>query len=181
MKKLPLLIFTVFLSFCTAFADDTDRRKMREDIQKFKVNYIAQEIKLSDKEKAEFTPLYNEYDAEIRKSGEEAFRFERELKKKKDATDDDYKKLAELQKKSRENFNRIAKKYDEKFEKILSAKQIYTMHKAEEKFLEKMKEMRKKKRTERHKNKNHNGNVSKDKKRTVAPPSPNDLPAPAEP
>lgn len=71
---------------------------MREDIQKFKVDYIAQELKLTDKEKAEFTPLYTEYDSEIRKSGEEAFRFERQLKKKKDATDDDYKKLSELQK-----------------------------------------------------------------------------------
>ncbi len=172
MKKITLLLLTLILSCSAALADKKDRAKMREDIQKFKVDYIAQEINLSEKEKAEFAPLYNEYDAEIRKSGQEAFKFERELKKKKDATDDDYRKLAELQKKSREDFNKISKKYDEKFEKILSAKQIYQMHKAEEKFFEKMKEMRKKHKGDRNKNKNRHGGVSKDKKGKTAPPSP---------
>ena len=79
MKKITLLLLTLILSCSAALADKKDRAKMREDIQKFKVDYIAQEINLSEKEKAEFAPLYNEYDAEIRKSGQEAFKFEREL------------------------------------------------------------------------------------------------------
>lgn len=171
MKK-HIIFFLFLVATCAAtFAQERDRKKMREDIQKFKVDYIAQELKLTDKEKADFTPLYNEYDSEIRKSGEEAFRFERQLKKKKDATDDDYRKLSELQKKSRDDFNKITKKYDEKFEKILSAKQIYTMHKAEEKFFEKMKEMRKKHKDSRHKNKNRQGGVSKPKQGKQMPPS----------
>lgn len=169
MKKHFLSLLIILVTCAAALAQDKDREKMREDIQKFKVEYIAQEMNLSEKQKAEFTPLYNEYDAAVRKSGEEAYNFERQLKKKKDASDEDYKKLAELQKKSREDFNKIAKKYDEKFEKILSAKQIYTMHKAEDKFLEKMKEMRKKHKAGRNKKKNGQGNVSKDRKVKKAP------------
>lgn len=143
MKKYLLLIAAILVGM-TGFAQKQDRTKMMEDIQKFKIDFLAKEMSLSEKEKAEFAPLYKEYDNELRKTGEETFKFERQLKKKKDATDEDYKKLAEMQKKSRQDFDAVTKKYDEKFEKILSAKQIYTMHKGEEKFFEKMKEMRKK-------------------------------------
>lgn len=174
MKKHILLIFSLLLC-ATAFAQKQDRAKMMEDIQKFKIDYLAQEMSLSEKEKAEFAPLYKEYDDEIRKSGSEAFKFERQLKKKKDATDDDYKKLSELQKKSRENFDAITKKYDEKFEKFLSAKQIYTMHKGEEKFFEKMKEMRKK-----HGDKKHKGGPGNPEKKGGHPEKPGDFPPPPE-
>lgn len=143
MKKYLLLIAAILVCM-TGFAQKQDRAKMMEDIQKFKIDYLAKEMSLSEKDKAEFATLYKEYDDELRKTGEETFKFERQLKKKKDATDEDYKKLAEMQKKSRQDFDAVTKKYDEKFEKILSAKQIYTMHKGEEKFFEKMKEMRKK-------------------------------------
>lgn len=124
---------------------------MMEDIQRFKIDYLAQEMELSEKEKADFAPIYKEYDAELRKTGSEAFKFERELKKKENATDADYQKLADLQKKSREDFDAVNKKYEPKFEEILNAKQIYKMRKAEEKFFEKMKEMRKKHRNHKHK------------------------------
>lgn len=153
MKKYILLIIAL-LGCMSGFAQKQDREKMKEDIQKFKIDYLAKEMSLTEKEKAEFAPLYKEYDDELRKTGEESFRFERELKKKKDAaTDADYKKLSELKKKSRDDFDAVTKKYDEKFEKILSAKQIYTMHKGEEKFFEKMKEMRKKHKDDKHKHK----------------------------
>lgn len=45
------------------------------------------------------------------------------------------------------------------------------MHKAEEKFFEKMKEMRKKHKDGRHKNKNRQGDVSKPKKGKQMPSS----------
>lgn len=124
---------------------------MMEDIMRFKIDYLAQEMELSEKEKADFAPIYKDYDAELRKTGSEAFKYERELKKKENATDADYQKLADLQKKSREDFDAVNKKYEPKFEEFLNAKQIYKMRKAEEKFFEKMKEMRKKHRNHKHK------------------------------
>lgn len=151
MKKYLLIILTLTLASFSSFADKKDRGKMMEDIMRFKIDYLAQEMELSEKEKADFAPIYKDYDAELRKTGSEAFKYERELKKKENATDADYQKLADLQKKSREDFDAVNRKYEPKFEEILNAKQIYKMRKAEEKFFEKMKEMRKKHRNHKHK------------------------------
>ncbi len=145
MKKYLLLLLISFLTIPFAGAQDKkDKAKMMEELQQFKLDYLAKEMQLSEKEKSEFVPVYKEYDKERRQAGSEAWKFERELKKKNDASEADYKKLSELQQKARAKDNEIVKKYDAKFESILSAKQIYTMHQGEEKFFEKMKEMRKK-------------------------------------
>lgn len=144
MKKYLLFLLLAMLNIPYIAAQDKDKAKMMEDLQQFKIDYLAKEMQLSEKEKSEFTPLYKEFDKERREAGSEAWKFDREVKKKKDASESDYKKLSELQQKAREKDNEIVKKYDGKFEKFLSAKQIYTMHQGEEKFFEKMKEMRKK-------------------------------------
>ncbi len=175
MKKYLLLLLLAILSGPCLLAQDKDKAKMKEELQQFKIDFLVKEMQLSDKEKAEFIPLYKEYDEQRRKAGAEAWKYERELKKKKDATDADYKKLSELQQKAREKDNEIVKKFDARFESFLSAKQIYNMHQGEEKFFEKMKEMRK----NHHGGKHPNGN--KDKK-----PSPKknkdkkDCPTPCE-
>lgn len=170
MKRHLFFFLTLILCVIPSFADKKDRGKMMEDILKFKIDFLAQEMGLSEKAKADFAPLYVEYDNELRKTGSDAFRFERELKKKKDATDDDYKKLAELQKKSREDFDAVNKRYEPRFEEILNAKQIYLMHKGEEKFFDKMKEMKRK-----HVDKKHKANAKTNKKEGKHSPSP-DIP-----
>lgn len=144
MKKYLLLLLLAFLAIPAAIAQDKDKAKMREELQQFKIDFLAKEMNLTDKEKAEFSPLYKEYDEQRRRAGSEAWKFERELKKKKDASEADYKRLSELQQKAREKDNEIVKKFDSRLESFLTAKQIYQMHQGEEKFFEKMKEMRKK-------------------------------------
>lgn len=144
MKKYLLLLLLVITSFPSSFAQDKDKAKMMEELQQFKIDYLAKEMQLTEKEKAEFIPLYKEYDEQRRKAGSEAWKFERQLKKNKDASEADYKKLADLQQKAREKDNEIVKKFDTRLESFLTAKQIYTMHQGEEKFFEKMKEMRRK-------------------------------------
>lgn len=150
MNKYLLFLFATIFSFPCLFAQDKDKAKMREELQQFKIDFLVQEMQLTEKEKAEFTPLYKEYDRERRQAGSEAWKFERELKKKKDASESDYKRLTELQQKAREKDNDIVKKFDAKLQSFLSAKQIYNMHQGEEKFLEKMKEIRKKNGDGRH-------------------------------
>ncbi|MDE6551577.1 MAG: hypothetical protein K2K98_01245 [Muribaculaceae bacterium] len=150
MKKYLLFLLLAILTLPAAFAQDKDKAKMKEELQQFKIDFLAKEMNLSEKEKAEFTPLYNEYDEQRRQAGSEAWKFERELKKKKDASEADYKHLSELQQKARSKDNEIVKQYDAKFGAFLSAKQIYQMHQGEEKFFEKMKEMRRKHRDGKH-------------------------------
>lgn len=144
MKKYLLPLLLVLLSIPVAFAQDKDKAKMMEELQQFKIDFLAKEMQLTEKEKAEFSPLYKEYDEQRRQAGAEAWKLERQLKKNKDASEADYKKLADLQQKAREKDNEIVKKFDSRLESFLSAKQIYTMHQGEEKFFEKMKEMRRK-------------------------------------
>ena len=173
MKKYILLLLLAFLAIPSAIAHDKDKAKMREELQQFKIDFLAKEMNLTDKEKAEFTPLYKEYDEQRRQAGSEAWKFERELKKNKDASEADYKRLAELQQKAREKDNEIVKKFDSRLESFLTAKQIYQMHQGEEKFFEKMKEMRKKNRDEKHGNAKHDSRPSpkknKDKKDCPTP------------
>lgn len=172
MKKYLLLLLISFLSVPFAVAQEKkDKAKMMEELQQFKLDYLSKEMQLSEKEKAEFVPLYKEYDKERRQAGAEAWKFERDLKKKNDASEADYKKLSELQQAARAKDNEIVKKYDARFESILSAKQIYTMHQAEEKFFEKMKEMRKK----NHEGKHHNEKNDKGPGKKPVPPMPIDL------
>lgn len=160
MKKYISLLFALLMLSQAASAQDNrpDKKKMREDLEKFKIEFITNEMKLSEKEKAEFIPLYREYSQERRKAGAEVWKMERELQKKKDATPEEYKRLTELQRKAREKDNAITAQYDAKFEKILNPKQIYLMHKAEEKFFDKMKEMRKKHGEPPHKDNGKKGN-----------------------
>ncbi len=171
MKKYLLLLLVSLLTIPFASAQEKkDKAKMMEELQQFKLDYITKEMQLSEKEKSEFIPLYKEYDKERREAGAEAWKFERELKKKSNPSEADYKKLSELQQKAREKDNEIVKKFDSKMESLLSSKQIYTMHQAEGKFFEKMKEMRKKhhdgkhsgdKDQNKHSGKKHNGKKEK--------------------
>ena len=177
MKKYLLLLLISFLTIPFAGAQDKkDKAKMMEELQQFKLDYISKEMQLSEKEKAEFVPLYNEYDRERRQAGAEAWKFERQLKKKNNASEADYKKLSELQQQAREKDNEIVKNFDSKLESLLSAKQIYTMHKAEGKFFEKMKDMRKKhhdgKGHHDSKNEKPQGKKHKDKKDDCCEPDP---------
>ena len=147
MKKYILLLLLSIIAIPAALAqkgNGSDRAKMMEELQQFKIDFLAKEMQLSDKQKSEFIPVYKEYDEQRRKAGAEAWKFERELKKKKDPSEADYQRLADLQRKAREKDNEIVKSFDSRFKTFLSAKQIYQMQQGEEKFFEKMKEMRKK-------------------------------------
>ena len=178
MKKYLVFLLLAILTIPYIEAQNKDKAKMMEELQQFKIDYLAKEMQLSEKERNEFAPLYKEYDNERKKAGAEAWKFDRELKKKKDASETDYKRLSELQQKAREKDNEIVKNYDCKFEKFLSAKQIYTMHQGEERFFEKMKEMRKKHHGDKHyHDKNgHKPSEKKTKDRKDYAPTPDGCP-----
>lgn len=177
MRKYLLILLACFCLIPAAFAQTSDdKAKMRADLEKFKLDFVAKEMGLSEKEKADFAPIYKEYSAARKTANEEAFKFERKIKRNPNATPEDYKELSELQHKAREKDNEIVKAYDLKFESILNAKQIYRMHKAEERFFEKMKEMRKK-HSDHSIGKNSKGKPS-DVKPNRGKPCPNDCPTP---
>lgn len=156
MKRI-LLFFMIAVTCVTAgFSQDKGRKKspeeMRREINEFKMKFIAQEIDLREDQQKRFFELFGQMTDERSAIFEQMIRTERKIKKDPNATDEDYANLTRLITDSREKDAEIEKAYDEKFATFLSAKQIYKMKSAEEKFRKKMREMRHKKREKRKKN-----------------------------
>ena len=137
------------ISAQTRNTERKSREEMRKEIDEFKRKFIAQEIELRDDQKKEFMDLYVQMDNERKKVFEQAKAAERNLKKNKSATDADYEAVSKLITEAKEKEAEIEKKYDVKFSKFLTCKQVYKIKSAEEKFRIKMQEMWHKKRQEK--------------------------------
>lgn len=73
---------------------------------------------------------------------EQTRRLERKVKKDPQATDEDYAAVSRAITEAKEKDAAIEKKYDAKFSTFMSSKQLFKMKAAEEKFRQKMNEMR---------------------------------------
>ncbi len=135
--------------------------EMRTKITDFKIKYLAKEMELNDEQKETFSKLYTEMTEEKHKVFEEMRVADKKVRKNEAATEADYKELNAKTKASMDKVRLIDEKYDARFRKFLSDKQIYEMRRGEEKFREKMQEMRQKNRGKHHKE----GKDKKDKKK----------------
>ncbi|MDE6338281.1 MAG: hypothetical protein K2K97_00660, partial [Muribaculaceae bacterium] len=73
---------------------------------------------------------------------EEIRRLEHKLKKEETPSEEDYAKVSKAITDAKEKDAEIEKKYDSQFSKFLTSKQIFQMKRAEDKFRQKMSEMR---------------------------------------
>ena len=105
------------------------REEMFKEIQECKLKYLAQ------------------MSMEKGKIFHECHNIEKELKENPNLTDEDYAKASEKLEAAREKEALIDRVYDAKFATFLSAKQIYKMKQAERAFLEKLRDMRRHKKT----------------------------------
>ena len=108
------------------------REEMFKEIQEFKLKYLAQEMGLSEAQKKDFNEIYTQMSMEKGKIFHEC---------------QDYAKASEKLEAAREKEALIDRVYDAKFATFLSAKQIYKMKQAERAFLEKLRDMRRHKKT----------------------------------
>lgn len=123
-----------------------DKDKMFKEIQEFKLKYLAQEMGLSEAQRKEFNEVYTQMSMEKGMIFNSCRKIEKDLKDNPNLTDEDYAKASEKLEAAREKEALLDKTYDAKFATFLSAKQIYKMKQAERAFLEKLREMRHKKR-----------------------------------
>lgn len=167
MKKyILLLLVCIFALPLTALADgnkggNKDPKQMWKELQEFKLKFLAQEMDLDDNLKEPFFNLYNQMSEEKWKVFRKIREQEKALKKKENPTDEDYVALNKAMTSAKEQDAAIDKKYDEKFAKILSAKQIVKMKNAEEKFRRQMEKMRPSKQKEKQKEKHKHNKSSK--------------------
>lgn len=171
MKRLVLLLLVAVAGFSAMHADDNDKKKreqMMREVQEFKIKFIAQEIELTDAQKERFVQLYNEMSEKRNACMSSAMKLERKVRHDKNATDADYQKASEAMSKARAEDLAIEKEYDKKFEQFLSSKQIFKMKNAENKFRDKMQQMRQKHKQNGSKKEAMNKRKQKTKERQLA-------------
>jgi len=137
MKNLK--IFTiVFALFALAFQANAQgnkggRKARHEKIDAAKTAYLTDRMNLSTEQSQKFWPLYNEYDAkrqQIRKKS-------RALKEEnlEAMSDADLKAGINDMMEGRQQELNLEKEYLEKFQKVISVRQVATMYKAEKEFM----------------------------------------------
>jgi len=98
--------------------------------------FITEKVALTAEVAAVFIPLDNELLHKKFEIGRDCRKIERELRDKKDKTDDECKKLLKCREEVKEKRDRLDKEYLEKFKKILSAEQILKYQSADREFFE---------------------------------------------
>lgn len=122
------------------------KKDMIKELHEFKLKFLAQEMDLKENQQQKFFEVYSKMSDEKHKLFKETRSLERKVENNGNATDAEYEAASAAILKAREKDAAIERKYDEQFSTFLSAKQIFKMKNAEEKFRRKMHEMRKNKR-----------------------------------
>lgn len=122
--------------------DEKSRKQMFQELQEFKMNYLSQEMGLNAEQKEKFCKVYDEMTRKRMECMKCARKLERELKKKENPSEADYKAVTEAMGKARAEDAEIEKTYSKKMEGFLTQKQIFKMKEAEESFRQKMEKMR---------------------------------------
>lgn len=136
-----LLIATLLLgSFnVTASAQHNGKRGERAEwlrqMGKYKTDFIAAELKLTEEQKQKFTPVYEKMQDESSRLAREARNMERDVRKKGDsATDLELEKAAEAQVELKARQGELEKKYFAQLKSILTPRQLFNLNTAERKF-----------------------------------------------
>lgn len=144
MKKLTLLLLLIFAAVIPMSAQNKskDRQAMRKEIHEFKLKFLAQEMDLREDQQKKFFDLYNQMTEEKVKVFRETKALEKKLTDSANASDAEYEAVSKAITAAKEKDAEIDRRYDEKFSQFLTPRQMFKMKAAEEKFRDKMHEMR---------------------------------------
>ncbi len=140
------MLFLVALLPAVAQNKGKSREDIRREVQEFKLKFLAQEMDLKEDQQKQFFEVYTRMTDERARTVSEARRLEKKLAATKDASEAEYEAVSKAITAAKEKDAEIEKRYDEKFAQFLTPKQIFKMKAAEEKFRDKIHEMRHKKR-----------------------------------
>ena len=138
VKKLLIYISVLlFLMPCVASAqrkEDGARSQWLTEMRQYKRNYFAKELGLTREQQNKFFPLYEEMDDETYRIEEEARQMEKRVSEMADPSDTEFEKATEALYDARLRTAQIEKDYLEKFNDILSRKQLFQLKAVERKF-----------------------------------------------
>lgn len=117
------------------------RSEWIKEMRRYKAEFMADKLKLTDEQKAKFIPIYEEMDERTAKVEREARQMEHDVKKKgTQATDTEYEKAAEALTELKGKQGAIEMEYLPKFKAILTKEQLFKMKGAERDFMKELME-----------------------------------------
>lgn len=112
-----------------------ERTEWMKQMRRYKADFIAGRLKLSEEQKAKFVPLYEEMDAKNARIEHEARQMERDIRKKgENATDTEYEKAAEALCEMKARQAAVEAEYLEKYKTVLNPRQLFQLKSAEREF-----------------------------------------------
>lgn len=150
MKRNLLLILFLVLLGLPAFAQQSkeDKEAKRKEFLEIKLQYLADEMDLTEDQRKAFNEVYTQMENERRSVYRKMKEAEKSVSKK-DASEEEYEKAYNEINEARDKMQEIEKKYDEKFATFLSKRQLFKMKEAEESFKDKVRKCRDKKKNEK--------------------------------
>ncbi len=144
MKNVKRILLIIIL-LSAGFVNGQPPRQTKENVEAMKIGFITERLQLSPQEAQTFWPVYNQYHNELDKLRSSRREIMRDARENKDEMSDaDAEKFVDGEIAFRQNELDILKKYHPQFKKILSAKQVAKLYRAEEDFkrrlLEKLQE-----------------------------------------
>lgn len=152
MKNKLILIAMLLICALPAFAQKDkheNKEQMRKEMLQMKLDFLATEMDLRDEQKKQFDELYSQMENERRATLKKIKKAEKAISENKNASEADYEKASQEISDARTEMVQIEKQYDEKFSTFLSKKQMFKMKEAENKFMQKMQDIRHKKKSEK--------------------------------
>lgn len=147
MKRISLSLILLLTalswsSIAMAQGDNSKERNRQQwfsEMRRYKADFIAKELDLTEEQKAKFVPLYEEMDAKTAQVGDEARKMEQDINKKgENVTETAYEKTAEALFEAKGKEAAIEMEYFNKFKTILTKKQLFKLKSAERKFTRKL-------------------------------------------
>lgn len=126
MKKLALLILLLYMALCVGANNKFDYKRYKAEL----VKYITNKACLTQAEAAKFFPVYNEMQQKQRVLFNEL----KKNRRVKPASDAEYKKVIRRHCELEIQIKEVQQQYHNKFLKILPAKKVYDVIKAEDRF-----------------------------------------------
>ncbi len=135
--------------FCIGFGADAQRRhgggspeKFHREMREFKIKFLAQEMELREDQVKSFADLYNKMSDERHAALEAGRKAEERLRGLQNPTEADYRAASDAISAARDKEAGIRQKYEAKFKKLLTPKQMFKMKEAERKFRGRLRDMR---------------------------------------
>ena len=151
-----LLILTVIFGSINIYAQTNKPAKSKSrsewfnEMSRYKAQFIASELKLSEEQKQKFVAAYEKMENESAKTAREARKMEKEVREKGDnATDLELEKAAEALTELKLKQARTEQVYFQQFKSILTPRQLFNLSSAERKFTRKIMESHRKSRHDR--------------------------------